>query len=102
MSSYKRLYRSTSDSPAGRHIAGVCGGIAEYLEIDPTLVRLAFVALMLMGGPGFVIYIIMAIVVPEAPSGKRKSKNEVYYEDVVRSEIPTPSVDEEQESDSTL
>lgn len=95
----KRLYRSTSSSPAGRHLAGVCGGIAEYLEIDPTLVRLAFVALTLMGGPGLVIYIIMAIVVPEAPSVKRKSKNEVYYEDVVRSEMPTPAVDEEEEPD---
>jgi len=98
----KRLYRSTSDSPAGRHLAGVCGGIAEYLEIDPTLVRLAFVVLTLMGGPGVVIYIIMALVVPEAPSAKRKSKNEVYYEDVVRSEIPTPPENEEHDSDKPL
>lgn len=102
MSQYKRLYRSTSDSPAGRHLAGVCGGIAEYLEIDPTLVRLAFLALTLMGGPGLVIYIIMAVVVPEAPRGKRKSKNDEYYEDVVRSEMPTPVVDEEQDADPSL
>lgn len=98
----KRLYRTTSDSPAGRRIFGVCGGLAEYLEIDPTLVRLVFVALTLMGGPGVVIYIIMALVVPEAPSDKPKSKNELYYEDVVRSEIPTPVEDEEQESDQSL
>jgi len=61
----KRLYRSTTDS----HVAGVCGGIAEYLEVDPTLVRLAFVALTLMGGPGLIIYIILWLVVPEAPEG---------------------------------
>ncbi|HMM26974.1 MAG: PspC domain-containing protein [Chloroflexota bacterium] len=94
MNTQKRLYRSTTDS----HVAGVCGGIAEYLEVDPTLVRLAFVALTLMGGPGLIIYIILWLVVPEAPEGKRKSKqkNEVYYEDVVRSEIPTaPSDDQE-------
>lgn len=93
--SQKRLYRTTSKSPAGRHIGGVCGGLAEYLEIDPTLVRLAFVALMLMGGPGFVIYILMWIVVPEEPEVRRKMKNDVYYEDVVRSEVPVPPADDD-------
>lgn len=89
MNTQRRLYRSTTDE----RIAGVCGGIAEYLEVDSTLVRLAFVVLTLMGGPGLVLYIIMWLVVPEEPKEKRKSKkakNEVYYEDVVRSEIPTP------------
>ncbi len=100
MTSYKRLYRTTYKSPAGRHIAGVCGGLAEYLEIDPTLVRLAFVALMLMGGPGFVIYVIMWMVVPEEPEVRRKMKNDAYYddvarEDIVRSEIPVPPADDD-------
>ncbi len=72
----KRLYRSTQN----RMFAGVCGGIAEYLDIDPTLVRLAFVALSLMGGPGLPLYIILMLIAPENPQdtlkAKRKSKNE--------------------------
>jgi len=56
--------------------AGVCGGIAEYLDVDVTLVRLVFVALTLMGGPGLLLYIVMMIVVPERPAGQRKPKRE--------------------------
>jgi phage shock protein C len=60
----KRLYRSKKD----RMIAGVCGGIAEYFDIDPVIVRLVAVVLLLPGAlPGFVPYLIMWIVVPEAP-----------------------------------
>jgi len=59
---YKRLYRSTDD----RMVAGVCGGIADYFGIDPTLVRLLFVfgALGTVSGL-FWAYLIMAIIVPE-------------------------------------
>ena len=61
----KRLYRSRTD----RMISGVCGGIAEYFAIDPTIVRLATVALLLVtSGAVFLIYIVMAIVVPEMPA----------------------------------
>ncbi len=56
----QRLSRSCSD----RMIAGVAGGLAKYFNIDPTLVRLAFVALALAGGPGLLLYIIMWIVMP--------------------------------------
>ena len=57
----KKLYRSTEQ----RVIAGVCGGIAEYFDIDVTIVRLIAVALLLPGGlPGLLPYIIMWIVVP--------------------------------------
>jgi phage shock protein C len=59
----KRLYRSRTDSM----IAGVCGGLAEYFNIDPTLVRLAFVVVLLLGGSAVLIYIIMWIVVPLEP-----------------------------------
>ncbi|MGD9100947.1 MAG: PspC domain-containing protein [Anaerolineae bacterium] len=62
---YKRLYRSLDE----RMLAGVCGGIAEYFNVDPTLVRLLFVLFSLAGGPGIVAYIVLAIVVPEEPSG---------------------------------
>ena len=63
----KRLYRSTTD----RKIAGVCGGLAEYLGMDPTLVRILWFLAMLLAGTGFLAYIIMWIVLPEgeqAPS----------------------------------
>jgi phage shock protein C len=48
-------------------IAGVCGGVAEYFNIDPTLVRLAFVLVFLAGGAALLAYIIMWIVVPLEP-----------------------------------
>ncbi len=59
----RKLYRSRTD----RMIGGVCGGMAEYFGIDPTLVRLAFVAAALLGGPGLLIYVILWIVTPENP-----------------------------------
>ena len=59
----KRLYRSRSD----RKIAGVCGGIAEHFGWDPTLVRLGWVVLTLMGGSGVLIYLILWLVMPESP-----------------------------------
>ena len=58
---YKKLYRSRNE----RMIGGVCGGIGEYFGIDPTLVRVAFVAFALAGGPGFIAYIIMLLIVPD-------------------------------------
>ncbi len=57
----KKLYRSKKD----RMLAGVCGGIGEYLNVDPTIVRLLWVASVLFGGAGILLYIIFAIVVPE-------------------------------------
>jgi phage shock protein C len=71
MNLQKRLYRSTQD----RMFAGVCGGIGEYLDVDPTLVRLVFVALSLLSsGSGLVIYIILMLIVPEQPAEQRKLK----------------------------
>lgn len=53
-------------------VAGVCGGIAEYYGVDPTLVRLLTVLIsMISGGAGLIAYIVMAIVVPEEPSQQR-------------------------------
>lgn len=56
----RRLCLSTTD----KKIAGVCGGVAKYFNIDPTLVRLAYVALVLFGGTGILLYIICALVIP--------------------------------------
>ncbi len=58
----KQLVRSTND----RMIAGVAAGLADYMNFDPTLVRLLFVLLALAGGPGLIIYLIMWVVMPEA------------------------------------
>jgi len=61
----KRLYRSTRQ----RMIAGVCGGIAEYFKIDPTLVRITWAVLTIFGAPGMVlVYVLAAIIVPKNPS----------------------------------
>lgn len=73
MNRNKRLYRSRKQ----RQVAGVCGGIADYLSIDPTLVRLVWVILALIGGPGVVLYIILAVIVPEEPEFVQTSAEKV-------------------------
>jgi phage shock protein C len=60
----KRLYRSRDE----RMLGGVCGGLAEYLHTDPTLIRVLFVLFALAGGPGIIAYLIMWIIVPLEPS----------------------------------
>ena len=55
-----RLHKSTRD----KKVAGVCGGIGEYFNIDPTLVRLGFVALSFMAGGGLLVYILATIIIP--------------------------------------
>ena len=62
--SNKRLYKSTVNCM----LCGVCGGIAEYFDIDPTLVRLAWIIFCLAGGSGVLGYIIAALVMPEDPN----------------------------------
>lgn len=59
----RKLYRSRSDS----RLAGVCGGLGEFFEIDPTLIRLLTVAVTLMTGvfPGLIAYVVAWIIVPE-------------------------------------
>ena len=57
----KKLYRSRND----KMIAGVCSGLAEYFDLDPTLVRLGVVLLSLAYGGGIIAYIVGAIVIPE-------------------------------------
>jgi phage shock protein C len=58
----KKLSKSATD----RRISGVAGGLAEYFEVDSTLVRLLFVVFTLAGGPGLLLYIILSLVLPEA------------------------------------
>lgn len=59
----KRLYRSRDN----RMIAGVCGGIAHYFNLDPTVVRLIFVVAILFAGSAILAYLIAWLVVPEEP-----------------------------------
>ncbi|MDP3766791.1 MAG: PspC domain-containing protein [Dehalococcoidia bacterium] len=61
----KRLYRSRNE----RRIAGVLGGIAEYFNLDPSLVRVAYVVLTVFTLilPGSLLYLAMAVIVPETP-----------------------------------
>ena len=61
----RRLYRSRRD----RQLAGVAGGMAEYLEIDPTVVRILWILSIFLGGFGILLYIIMAFIVPLDPRG---------------------------------
>ena len=59
----KKLYKSNPNKIA----AGVCGGIAEFFGIDPTLVRLGWILFCALGGSGILAYIIAAIVIPNKP-----------------------------------
>jgi phage shock protein C len=61
----ERLYRSRTE----RLFLGVAGGLAEWFDVDPSIVRIAFVLFSLAGGAGVIIYIAMAILVPERPPG---------------------------------
>lgn len=60
----KKLYKSDVD----RKLCGVCGGIAEYLGIDSTIVRLIWAALIVFFGTGILAYIIAALVMPDYPN----------------------------------
>lgn len=61
----RRLYRSN----ANRVLGGICGGIGEYLNIDPVIVRVVWIVLTLFGGSGILLYIIGLFVVPKNPEG---------------------------------
>ena len=61
----KRLMRSSRD----KKIGGVCAGVADYFDLDPTIVRVVWLLAVLFGGTGFLVYIILWIVLPVAPVG---------------------------------
>ena len=60
-SSYKKLHRSKKEGMIG----GVCAGLGKYFKFDPVIIRLIFVAIILAGGSGILVYIILWIVVPQ-------------------------------------
>lgn len=61
----KKLYRSRTD----RIIAGVCGGLGEFFNIDPVLFRIVFIVLLFTGGSGFLIYLVMMLIIPKENEG---------------------------------
>lgn len=61
----RRLQRSRTEKMVG----GVCGGLAEYFSIDPTIVRVLWVIITLLGGAGFLLYIILWVIMPLQPPG---------------------------------
>lgn len=66
----KKLYRSRTN----RILCGVCGGLGEYFDIDPTIIRLLWILFIFAGGSGILAYIIAWLIVPEAPIEKKKKK----------------------------
>lgn len=60
----KRLMRSSTD----KKISGVCGGLAEYFDLDPTLVRILWLVLIFFAGTGLLVYFILWIALPVAPA----------------------------------
>lgn len=57
----KKLQKSSTD----KKIAGVCGGLGEYFNIDPIIPRAIFLLFLIMGGSGIILYLILALLLPE-------------------------------------
>jgi phage shock protein C len=76
-STTKKLYRSRQN----RIIAGICGGMGEYLGIDPLIVRIIFVLLILFHGAGLLLYLILAIFIPLAPGAPLEASSEEKIEE---------------------
>lgn len=75
----KKLYRSTDD----RWLAGVCGGLAKYFNVDPTLVRVIFVILALIGLGGVIIYLLLWVIIPPEPTAEEMAM----MDDVIEREL---------------
>jgi phage shock protein PspC (stress-responsive transcriptional regulator) len=60
---HKKLYRSESN----RWLLGVCGGLGEYFDVDPTLIRVLFIVFALVFGGGFLLYLILWLIIPMKP-----------------------------------
>ena len=85
----KKLYKSNN-----RKIAGVCGGIAEYFGIDPTLVRLIGALVFMVDGSGLLLYIIAAVLMEDAPSYYGYENRKEFNYDAVNTEGDSNDSDE--------
>lgn len=68
---FKGLFRSTTN----KIIAGVCGGLGEFFEIDPTIVRVVFILITVFGGSGILIYLILWLIIPKHISASEPKEN---------------------------
>jgi phage shock protein C len=81
----KKLYRSTDD----RWLAGVCGGLAKYFNIDPTLVRVIFIVLALIGLGGVILYLLFWVFIPPEPT----EEEQAIMDNVIDQEIAEEKVE---------
>ena len=86
----RKLYRSTQN----KSIGGVCGGLGEYLDIDPTILRIIFVLAFLFAGTGPLLYIVLWLVIPMEPSGYVSHARPASQEDIVIEDVPSVDGDE--------
>lgn len=77
MNDIKQLYRSKTD----RYIAGVCGGLSQYLNTDVVIIRLLFFVALILGGGGLLAYIVLWIVIPEESLNQYKMESNQYTVD---------------------
>ena len=61
----RKLYRSRTN----RKLAGICGGLGQYFNLDATLLRVLFVLLAVLGGSGLILYLALWVIVPREPQG---------------------------------
>jgi len=83
----KRLYKSRKN----KVIDGVCGGIAEYFEVDPVLIRIVFVMIFFLGGSGLLAYIVGMIIIPKRPYGTEEQPVPSKEDDVMEKKAIIPA-----------
>ena len=88
----KKLYRSTDD----RWLAGVCGGLGKYFNVDPTLVRVIFVVLALIGLGGVILYILLWVLIPPEPTAEELATMDHVIEQEIAEEKAEPASEEEE------
>jgi len=91
----KRLYRASEEKSL---IGGVCAGIADYFDIDPTLVRLAFLFIVFARGAGVLAYIIAWVVIPQKPSHIKEGKSNNETDNKTRQNTENHSENSKQDS----
>jgi phage shock protein C len=89
----KKLYRSADD----RWLAGVCGGLADYFSIDVTLIRVIFIVLALIGLGGVLLYLLLWVLVPPAPTEEEQAIMDHVIEQELAEEKGEPVGEEEAE-----
>ncbi len=90
----RKLYRSNKDKMLG----GVCGGLAEYFDVDATIVRVVFVISLFLGGAGVLAYILLWIIVPEEPFYFNMPKDKTQQETAGQSDSSTQGENSSQQS----